>query len=61
VAGSALEVYPVAGLPEVALQAGARIAIVNTGPTPYDARAELRIHAAAGETLAAVVARLPSA
>ena len=34
VVGSSLEVYPVAGLPEDALRAGARLAIVNRGPTP---------------------------
>jgi NAD-dependent deacetylase len=59
VVGSSLEVYPVAGLPEEALVAGARLAIVNKGPTPYDRRADLRIAAAAGETLAAAVAMLP--
>jgi NAD-dependent deacetylase len=58
VVGSSLEVYPVAGLPEEALGAGARLAIVNRGPTPYDRRAVLRIDAAAGETLAAVVEEL---
>ncbi len=58
VVGSSLEVYPVAGLPEEALGAGARLAIVNKGPTPYDRRADLRIDAPAGETLAAVVAGL---
>jgi NAD-dependent deacetylase len=59
VVGSSLEVYPVAGLPEEALGAGARLAIVNRGPTPYDRRADLLIDAPAGETLAAVVANLP--
>ncbi len=34
--GSSLEVYPVAGLPSVALNRGARLAIVTKGPTPYD-------------------------
>ena len=58
VVGSSLEVYPVAGLPEDALRAGARLAIVNRGPTPYDRRADLKIDASAGETLAAVVAGL---
>jgi NAD-dependent deacetylase len=61
VVGSSLEVYPVAGLPEEALAAGTRLAIVNKGPTPYDAGADLRIDAPAGETLAAVVATLPRA
>jgi NAD-dependent deacetylase len=51
VVGSALEVYPVAGLPEEALSAGGALAIVNRGPTPYDGRADLKIDAGAGETL----------
>ncbi|HKP17104.1 MAG TPA: NAD-dependent deacylase [Gaiellaceae bacterium] len=55
VIGSSLEVYPVAGLPEEALAAGARLAILNKGPTPYDDRADLTIDAAAGETLAGVL------
>jgi NAD-dependent deacetylase len=58
VVGSSLEVYPVAGLPEDALHAGARLAIVNRGPTPYDGRADLLIDASAGETLAGAVAAL---
>jgi NAD-dependent deacetylase len=58
VVGSSLEVYPVAGLPDEALVSGARLAIVNRGPTTYDRRADLRIDAAAGETLAAVIEAL---
>jgi NAD-dependent deacetylase len=58
VVGSSLEVHPVAGLPEEALQAGARLAIVNRGPTPYDGLADLKIDASAGGTLAATVAHL---
>jgi NAD-dependent deacetylase len=58
VVGSSLEVYPVAGLPEDGLQAGARLAIVNRGPTPYDRRADLKIDGAAGEVLAATLAEL---
>jgi NAD-dependent deacetylase len=61
VVGSSLEVYPVAGLPEEALAAGARLAIVNRGSTQYDRRADLVIDAAAGETLAAALVRLPPA
>ena len=38
--GSSLEVYPVAGLPELTLAAGGRLAIVTQGPTPYDRRAD---------------------
>jgi NAD-dependent deacetylase len=58
VIGSSLEVYPVAGLPDDALQAGARLAIVNRGPTAYDPSAELTIDALAGETMGAAVALL---
>jgi NAD-dependent deacetylase len=55
VVGSALEVYPVAGLPSETLAAGGTLAIVNRGPTPFDAEAALRIDAAAGEVLPQVV------
>ena len=58
VVGSSLEVHPVAELPEIALAAGARLAIVNRGSTPYDRRAAVCIDASAGETLSLVVARL---
>jgi len=51
VVGSSLEVWPAAGLP---LEAHA-FAIVNRGPTALDDRAELKIDAAAGETLAALI------
>jgi NAD-dependent deacetylase len=51
VVGSALEVYPVAGLPEETLSAGGALAIVNRGPTPYDHRADLKVDAGAGDTL----------
>jgi NAD-dependent deacetylase len=54
VVGSSLEVYPVAGLPEEALASGAKLAIVNKGPTSYGHRADLVIDAAAGETLSGV-------
>jgi NAD-dependent deacetylase len=58
VVGSALEVYPVAALPEETLAAGGRLAIVNRGRTPYDRRASMRIDGSAGEVLPAVVAAL---
>jgi NAD-dependent protein deacetylase/lipoamidase len=54
VVGSSLEVWPVAGLP---LEARA-FAIVNRGPTALDDRAVLKIDAAAGVTLSAVLAAL---
>ena len=58
VVGSALEVYPIAGLPEETLAAGGALAIVNQGRTPYDGRAVLRVGGSAGEILPAVVAAL---
>ena len=58
VVGSALEVYPVAALPEETLDAGGVLAIVNKGPTPYDGRAELKIEGSAGEILGAVASEL---
>ena len=59
VVGSSLEVYPVAALPEETLAAGGALAIVNRGRTPWHARAELTVDAAAGETLRALAAALP--
>jgi NAD-dependent deacetylase len=56
VVGSALEVYPVAGLPLETLQAGGELAIVNRGATALDARASLRIEANAADVLPAVAA-----
>ena len=58
VVGSALEVYPVAGLPQETVGAGGELAIVNRGPTGFDAEASLRIDGSAGEILPAVVAAL---
>jgi NAD-dependent deacetylase len=54
VVGSALEVFPVASLPYETRNAGGAVAIVNRGPTAFDSRAELKLDAAAGETLAAL-------
>jgi NAD-dependent deacetylase len=41
--GSSLEVYPVAGLPDLTLRAGGKVAIVTQGPTPYDPDAAVRL------------------
>jgi NAD-dependent deacetylase len=60
VVGTSLEVWPVAGLPDETLAHGGKLAIVNRDPTPYDARASLVVHAAAGETLAACVTSMSS-
>jgi NAD-dependent protein deacetylase/lipoamidase len=60
VVGSALEVYPIASLPQETLDAGGELAIVNRGPTPYDAQAALKIDGSAGEVLPAVSEALRS-
>ncbi len=41
--GSSLEVYPVAGLPELTLSAGGKLAIITQGPTPFDRWATVRL------------------
>ncbi len=56
--GSSLEVYPVAGLPSVALNRGARLAIVTQGPTPYDRDASVRLDGDVVDELEAVLAAL---
>ena len=56
--GSSLEVFPVASLPGVTLEAGGRVAIVTAGPTPYDAEAEVKLSGDVAEELQAVVAAL---
>ena len=56
--GSSLEVYPVAGLPSVALNRGARLAIVTKGPTPYDRDATVKLDGDVVDELEAVLAAL---
>jgi NAD-dependent deacetylase len=53
--GTSLTVYPVARLPEIALEAGARLVIVNAEPTPLDGRAHALLRGQAGELLPALV------
>jgi NAD-dependent deacetylase len=56
--GTSLEVYPVAGLPEVTRRGGGSIAIVTMGPTPYDAAAEVRLEGDVVEELEALLSAL---
>src|SRR4051812_4488264 len=56
--GSSLEVYPVASLPRVTLDAGGRIAIVTQGDTPYDRSAEVKLSGDVVAELDAVLAAL---
>jgi NAD-dependent deacetylase len=51
VAGSSLQVYPAAALPMTAVEAGARLVIVNDEPTPFDGLADLVVRGKAGEVL----------
>ena len=53
--GSSLVVYPAAGFPMLAKQAGARLVILNRDPTDQDAMADLVLNLEIGPTLAAVV------
>jgi NAD-dependent deacetylase len=56
--GSSLEVYPVAGLPQVTLRSGGAVAIVTRGPTPFDADAAVRLGGDVVEELRALVEAL---
>ena len=56
--GSSLAVYPVAGLPEVTLERGGRLAIVTQGPTPYDELAAVKLEGEVDEELGALLAAL---
>lgn len=49
--GSSLGVYPAAGLPVEAKQAGAELVIINREPTELDGLADLVIHADIGDVL----------
>jgi NAD-dependent deacetylase len=53
--GSSLVVHPVALLPRTALEAGARLVIVNAEPTPYDDAAHAVLHSDIAATLTAIV------
>ena len=57
VVGTGLEVYPAAGLPELALRQGAKLIIVNYGPTWADGHADLVIRADVAEALPQIAAR----
>lgn len=58
VIGSSLEVFPVADFPRQAKHQGAKVALINLGPTYFDTEADLVIHADVVETLPAIVAAL---
>jgi NAD-dependent deacetylase len=56
--GSSLEVHPVAGLPELTLASGGRVAIITKGTTPYDDDASVRMDGDVVGELRAVLAAL---
>ncbi|MBL7062103.1 MAG: Sir2 family NAD-dependent protein deacetylase [Dehalococcoidia bacterium] len=58
VVGSSLVVTPAADMPKVALESGARLAIINQGETPFDRVAHLRFEERIGEVLPPAVDRL---
>jgi NAD-dependent deacetylase len=55
VIGSTLIIYPAAYIPTYATEAGAKLAIVNLTPTPFDHYAEVVIRGKAGETMSKVM------
>lgn len=54
VAGSSLEVLPVAGLPMQAVDRGAHLIIINNSPTYLSVRADINIYADVAEILPAI-------
>jgi NAD-dependent deacetylase len=53
--GSTLKVYPVAYLPQIALESGARLVILNAQPTPFDLYAHAVLREPIGEALPQLV------
>jgi NAD-dependent deacetylase len=58
VIGSSLVVYPAAQMPIYAMDAGAKLAIINLTPTPLDEYAAVVIRGKAGEVMSAVMERV---
>jgi NAD-dependent deacetylase len=56
--GSSLEVYPAAGLPELTLEAGGRIAVITKSATPFDRFAAVRLDGDVEEEMRALMAAL---
>ena len=54
--GTSLSVHPAAGLCDLALQAGARLVVINAEPTPYDPVAHAVIREPIGKVLPQLVA-----
>jgi NAD-dependent deacetylase len=58
--GTTLQVYPAAGLVDLAVDAGARLVIVNAEPTPYDASADEVVREPIGTALPRLLRALVS-
>jgi NAD-dependent deacetylase len=58
VIGSTLVIYPAAYIPTYAGEAGAKVAIVNLTPTPFDHYAEVVIRGKAGEIMSRVMEKV---
>ena len=56
--GTSLQVFPVAYLPGIALDAGAGLIVINAEPTPYDDAAAVVLRERIGEVLPGLVADL---
>jgi NAD-dependent deacetylase len=53
--GTSLQVWPAAGLADVAVGSGARLVVVNAEPTPYDELAALVVREPIGSALPRLV------
>ncbi len=58
VVGSSLVVYPAAYMPIYAKESGAKLVIINIGPTPMDRYADVRINEQAGEVMSRILERV---
>ena len=57
--GTTLTVYPIAALPQIAQQVGARVVTINGEPTAYDDRGDAVLRGQIGEILPALVEGVP--
>ena len=57
VLGSTLRINPAADIPRYAQQGGAKLVIINIGPTEMDRMADIRIEAKTGEVTPKIIAR----
>jgi len=58
VIGSSLVVYPAALMPYYAMQSGAKLVIINDGPTELDSAADVRISDRAGMVMSKVLEKV---